>query len=322
MSSDQYVTLLSNACVEQFPDNSPRRFRNKLCNPMCLEGDWTVALEDLCFPFKCYNITDKISITFRAPCICTPNSHTERIDDAEEFHSPSHSGQSSPIQTIQSAAFDISSTKIVARVGTLERGYYRNADELGSAICSLYEDLLKDKSESGELVLALDYDYSEVENTFRFIAKPLTNTASVADFSITIGASDWTQLTNQLGLERHISSNILKIVVYPEMTPTRCNVQRHRRLYACSDVIEYQQVGGTAKQLLGTVNIDQSGNCDNRPTPRFLQVRGTTIESIEIELMSNIQTGELFLIPDVRTKYNSVECTLHFRRKSMLQACI
>ena len=139
---------------------------------------------------------------------------------------------------------------------------------------------------------------------------------------ITIAASDWTQLTNQLGLERHVSSNMMRIFVNQEMTPTQCNVQRHRRLYVCSDVIESQIIGGTAKQLLGTVNIDQSGNCDNRPTPRFLQVRGTTIESIEIELVSNIQTGELFQIPDEQSKYNVVECTLHFRRKSMLQSCI
>ena len=322
MSSDHYVTLMSNTCVEQFPDNSSRRFRNKLCNPLFLEGDWSVALEDLCFPFKCFNITNKISLTFRAPCICTPNSHIERIDDAEEFHSPTHSSQSSPIQTNQSAAFNISSTEIVSRIGTLSRGYYRNADEIGGAICSLFDDLMKDKSESGELILALDYDYSEVENTFRFIAKPLTNTPTVGNHAITIGASDWTQLTNQLGLERHVSSNILRVVVYPEMTPARCNVQRHRRLYVCSDVIEYQQIGGMAKQLLGSVNIDQSGNCDNRPSSRFLQVRGTTIESIEIELMSNIQTGELFLIPEIRTKYSCVECTLHFRRRSMLQSCI
>ena len=313
---------MSNACVEQFPDNSSRRFRNKLCNPLCLEGDWGVALEDLCFPFKCFNITDKIGLTFRTPCICAPNSHIESIDDAEEFHSPPNSSQSSPIQTNQSSAFDISSTETVARIGTLARGYYRNADELGSAICSLYDDLLKDKSESGELILSLDYDYSEVENTFRFTAKPLTNTPSFGDHSITIAASDWTQLTNQLGLERYISSNMLRIFVNPEMTPKRCNVQRHRRLYVCSDVIEYQQIGGMAKQLLGSVNIDHSGNCDNRPTPRFLQVRGTTIESIEIELVSNIQTGELFQIPDEQSKYNVVECTLHFRRKSMLQSCI
>ncbi len=288
MSSDQYVTLMSNACVDLFPDNSPRRFRNKLSNPMCLEGDWTVALEDICFPFKCYNITEKISITFRTPCICTPNSYTERIDDDEEFHSPPHSSQSSPIQNNHSASFDISSKEIESRIGTLNRGYYRNADELGGAICALYDDLLKDKSDSGELILALDYDYSEYVNTFRFIAKPLRGASSVGDHSITIGASDWTQLKNQLGLEKHISSNILKVVVYPEMTPTQCNVQRHRRLYACSDVIEYQQVGGTAKQLLGTVNIDQSGNCDNRPSTRFLQVRGTSLDSIEIDLMSNI----------------------------------
>ena len=238
MSSDQYITLMSNACVEQYPDNSPRRFRNKLCNPLCLEGDWSVALEDLCFPFKCFNITDKIRITFRVPCICAPNSHTERIDNDEVFHSPSHNSQSSPIQTNQSAVFASAKTEIVTRIGTLARGYYRNADELGSAICSLYDDLLKDKPESGELILALDYDYSEIENIFRFNPKPITNTSSVGDLSITIGASNWTQLRNQLGLEKYISSNILKIVVYPEMTPTRCNVQRHRRLYVCSDVIE------------------------------------------------------------------------------------
>ncbi len=315
MSSDIYVTLMSNSCVTQFPNNNPRKFRNKLCTPINLTGDWEVALEDLSFPFKCFNLTQSINIEFRAPCY--PN----KVHDVEMFESPSASLESTPIdrRPQQQPLISIDS---VSKFGLLERGYYRGADELGSAIIALFHDLFNEQRASRDLLIDLDYHYSEVDNKFKFVAIPLVELDSIDDQTLTIMASDWTQLRAYLGLDRNISEVGLQLIPTIQMTPVTCNVPNFRRLYVCSDVIEYQQVAGTSTQLLASLPIDHSGRCECKIVPRFLAVRQTVIESIEIEIMSNIHLGSLFPIPQRPSDYDYVECTMHFRRKSMLQSCI
>ena len=315
MSSDIYVTLLSNSCVAQFPNNNPRKFRNKLCTPINLTGEWEVALEDLSFPFKCFNLTKSINIEFSAPCY--PN----KLHDVEMFQSPSGSLESTPIDRRQEQQ-PIISIETIRKSGVLARGYYRTADELGSAISALFHDLFNEQRASGDLLIDLDYDYSEVDNKFKFAALPLFELDSQEHQTLTIVASDWTSLGPYLGLDRNIWEAGLQLNPTIEMTPVTCNVPNFIRLYVCSDVIEYQQFAGTSTQLLAALPIDHSGRCECKIVPRFLSLRQTTIESIEIEIMSNIQLGSLFPIPQRPSDYDYVKCTMHFRRKSMLQSCI
>ena len=320
MSSDIYVTLMSNSCLTQFPNNTPQKFRNKLCTPINLDGDWQVALEDLSFPFKCFNIIQSIKVEFRAPCF------QSKVHDEDNFHSPRASVESTPIEStpIESTP-ELDPPAVIESVfksGLLEKGYYRDADELGSAIMSLFHDLYKEQRASGDLILDLDYDYSEVDNKFKFVVIELMEVTTLEDQDITIIASDWTPFLSHLGLESVISEDEIQLNPTAQMIPVTCNVPIFRRLYVCSDVIEYQQVAGTYTQLLATTPIDHSGRVECKIVPRFLSVRGTMIESIEIELMSNIQTRAIFPIPNKPSDYDYVECTLHFRRKSMLQSCI
>jgi len=316
MSSDIYVTLMSNSCLTQFPNNSPQKFRNKLCTPINLDGDWQVALEDLSFPFKCINITQSIKVEFIAPCF------QSKVHDADNFHSPRASIESTPIESTPEPDPTPIVIESVSKSGFLAKGYYRDADELGSAIMSLFHDLYKDQRASGDLILDLDYDYSEVDNKFKFVVIELLDDSTLEDQYLSIIASDWTPFQSHLGLDSVISEDGIQLNPTTQMIPVTCNVPIFRRLYVCSDVIEYQQVGGTYTQLLATTPIDQSGRVECKIVPRFLSVRGTVIESIEIELMSNIQTRGIFPIPKKPSDYDYVECTLHFRRKSMLQSCI
>ncbi len=306
---------MSKSCLTQFPTNSPRKFRNKLCNPMCLEGEWQVALEDLSFPFQCTNLTQSINILFIAPCFPT-KSH-----DADVFHSPASSLESTPIERTPNR---LSRTTIerVSRSGLLQRGYYRNADELGSAMMSLFHDLFKEQRDSGDLILDLDYDFFETDNTFKFVAIPLMEHGSLEIQTLSIVSSDWVPFRSYLGLDNIISADGIQLNPDTEMRPAACNVPNFRRLYVCSDVIEYQNVAGSSTQLLASLPIDHNGRCEFKILPRYLTVRGISIETIEIELMSNIQTREIFPIPRNPSDYDYVECTLHFRRKSMLQSCI
>lgn len=62
-----YLTLLSNSSSNIFPENRTSRFKVYLNKEVNVEGDWSVALTELSYPFTFYNITEKhneIHITY------------------------------------------------------------------------------------------------------------------------------------------------------------------------------------------------------------------------------------------------------------------
>ena len=143
--------------------------------------------------------------------------------------------------------------------------------------------------------------------------------------SIYIECSRGDILESFLGLDvTRLHDDYASISVFPSSTTISnpCNLTRYRRLHICTDIIDHQIVGGTSSPLLASIPIEESGRCVDKLIPRYLQVRGQYLESIEIALMTNTETGELFPIPRVGQNQGFVECTLHFRRKSLFQSCI
>lgn len=64
MSLSFTVELLSNASFNFYPKNTLSAFSNYLATPIELEGEWEVALVEISYPSKCYNITEgKFSYT-------------------------------------------------------------------------------------------------------------------------------------------------------------------------------------------------------------------------------------------------------------------
>ena len=326
MSSEFYITLTSSACLEQYPGNSVKKFTNKLCTPLCLEqqqqGEWQVALEDLSFPFKCFNIIEPIQLTFIVPCqeTCVPPPRT-RSASCCILDGEFHSAESTPIDTSCDRRSTPKRIVSVSRSATLSRGYYRSAEEIGIAITSLFRDVYKERLADSELCLDLDYEFSEMSNKFTFIAIPLVDLDSDDELNITLHASDWSTIGSILGIETTCSGTFV-ISQTLAITNLHCCLPVYRRLYVCSDIVDYQQFCPTSAKILASLPIDHSGRTECKHVGRFLPVKGTHIECIEIEIFSNIQHRTLFQVPAHPSEYDFVECTLHFRRKSILSGCI
>ena len=60
MTTDFEVSLISNASMNLFPDNSMASFWNVLSEPLNLKGQWVVALVDLTFPATIQNVEDTV----------------------------------------------------------------------------------------------------------------------------------------------------------------------------------------------------------------------------------------------------------------------
>ncbi|KAG8174224.1 hypothetical protein JTE90_016548 [Oedothorax gibbosus] len=56
--SNFYVTLTSTASMDYFPNNTQSSYRTKLNTPLRLNGDWEVALSEICMPRTWFNIAE------------------------------------------------------------------------------------------------------------------------------------------------------------------------------------------------------------------------------------------------------------------------
>lgn len=105
-----YLTLLSNSSSNIFPENRTSRFKVHLNKEINVEGDWSVVLTEMSYPFTFYNVTEKhneiqiiydkytidgdakiyqvekmLESVFVAPCFCS--SINQLIDVVNEnFH--------------------------------------------------------------------------------------------------------------------------------------------------------------------------------------------------------------------------------------------
>jgi hypothetical protein len=58
MSYEFVVDLVSNACMETYPNNTLSKFTNRLPCPLNLNGEWTVGIQEIFYPTS-YSITSK-----------------------------------------------------------------------------------------------------------------------------------------------------------------------------------------------------------------------------------------------------------------------
>ena len=59
------ISLVSNASMNIFPDNTLSRFVNVFNEEIVLEGDWRVGLQEIIFPAFIKNVTDTSMFVFR-----------------------------------------------------------------------------------------------------------------------------------------------------------------------------------------------------------------------------------------------------------------
>ena len=357
MANDKYVTFFSNSSMREWPSNNLSKFRNKLFTPMNLEGDWQVGLIDISVPFKCYNV-EEIVIGLYAPVLVpikfvneetgyfgSPNAESEEVKNLPELDgsSPepevekSSSFQSlkdgSETDTIEDSKMEESDKHItynidfIYKTGTIAAGYYSSTNELVNEIIKLYQKLFKKFRQSNTLLLDLNMIYYPHLNQVSFTALPLHNDTN--SYSITISSNNNSLFEQVLGVlcdpetESYTSHEIFKFVVTQtsQRSSIPCSLKLYNKIYVCSDIINYQYIGSSSAPLLTSVSIDPNGYCKIGST-RYHPVNFHNIESIEMQIFSNIQNFESIPFSLNHNDSEFVEGTLHFKRQSLFQSCI
>lgn len=62
-----FVVLPSDSSMNYFPDNTVARYKTKLVHPICIEGDYEVALTELIYPLNFHNFVPKDKCSLHYP---------------------------------------------------------------------------------------------------------------------------------------------------------------------------------------------------------------------------------------------------------------
>ena len=341
MESDKYVTLFSNTCQDQYNTNNSSKFRNKFIIPLRLEGEWKVSLLDISFPFNPINVHEQkigflIRVSQQSPTI-NPDD-TSGIELEEEVYFDSGT---SPRDSVMSDDTH-PNYQNKYRSGTLKGGYYSSIGELAEEITNLFNSLFADLKETNDLQgeLCMEYDrYTNQVNVFintledqptdnvgnaskdldTSPIKIITKNAELLEFIL--GFDNVTQVEGKQG-----NNFCLEVTSEDQVSSNPCNLKQFNKIYVCTDVIDHQIVGNKSLRLLASCVLPLKGNYHMiSPSPRFHSVVSgyesvRNLDSVEIELFSNIQTLEYFPGPVNPSDNDFVECTLHFKRSSLIHS--
>ena len=344
MESDKYVTLFSNTSQEQYNTNSFSKFRNKFIVPLKLEGDWKVRLLDISFPFNPINVPEqKIGFLIRVNQLTKTldANDTSGIEAEVDLYFDS---TTSPRDSVENGE---TQPKIVNkyRSGTLKGGFYSSVGELAYEITNLFNSLFADLKERNVLAAGLCMEYDQATNQAKVYLNSLEEQATgnveneeektnEQDISIIkIICKNAYLLETILGFD-----NVSKIEgrdgdefcleVSPEelFSSTPCNLKLIHKIYICTDLIDHQIVGSKSLRLLASCVLPSKGNYHMiSPAPRYHSIVSgydsvRNFDAVEIELFSNIQNLEYFPSPLNPSDTDFVECTLHFKRSSLLHS--
>ena len=348
MASEKYVILFSNSCIPECPSNTIARFRNNLNSSLNLEGDWQGGLIDISVPFKSFNF-EEMEIGFYVPVSITNqmcndqeinyvekvedeesgiNRTLSKIDDSASFHSVCEEVETTNLnEELNIEESVIKTTQFIFKSGTLSAGYYSSVSEIVNEIVKLYHKLFKNFHQSNNLLLDLKILYYSHLNKVSISAVPLLNLHS--SWSIMIGVYNNSLFENILGFQSEKvqqtldSSEFFKLEVFQnaQLSSTPCSLKLYNKIYVCTDIIDHQHIGGISAPLLTSTSIAQNGKC-KIGLSRYHSLRFSNIESIEIQIFSNILNYEYIPCTVIQNDSEYVECTLHFRRQSLFQSCI
>ena len=288
-----YIDLLSNASLDIYPNNTLAFFSNFMSNPINLGrgSEWEVALTDISFPNRVYNVTDG---EFTLGYIPTPTLQRYRVVVNKPDTVSKELINSYPDVPFlnQYRSFNI------------PKGCYT---EIGQFIDAMNSQI----ATFTNMERTMTFAYNEETLNLSFTFEGTTEGQSRVYFKIQ--SDDLAQILG-LGTDAVYCEANQIIAPYP------CDIARFHTIFVYSDIVDFSNVRNVKNQLLRAFTFRQRTKnedliviypCDNRFFSN-LQYRNVCLDnfnSIQIEIRD--MKGKL--IPF--TSLGLVVLNLHFREK-------
>ncbi|KAF0146860.1 MAG: hypothetical protein FD143_3198, partial [Ignavibacteria bacterium] len=217
---------------------------------------------------------------------------------------------------------NFSTTSLGYYSGQLKGGYYNSISEICFEIVTLYYDLFSEEQTNNDLLLGLEHTFVDYRNSITISSFPQIITPKQIPF-IKIFANK-SLFSTLLGLESESISDSISMIMFSisssitSFHPTKLPL--YKRLYICCDFILHEYVSNSAEQLLASLYVKPQNNFFYSTIQnQYHSVTAHTLNSLGIHLMCDIQNHVSFPFPeDCKSDEDFVECTLHFRKKSLI----
>ena len=296
MMSSFYVDLLSNASLDIYPNNTLAFFSNFMTNPINLgsASEWEVALTDISFPNRVYNITEG---KFTLGYIPTPSLSLS----LKTAHHPDAVTQ---VERLPDVPFLNQYQTFV-----IPKGFYT---EMGQIIAAM--NLQIATFTNIQDTISFKYHVEALNLSFTFEG----TTTGQSRIFFKVESEDLAQVLG-LGTDAiYCESNLID-------APYPCDIARFHTIFVYSDIVDFANVGNVKNQLLRAFTFRQRTKnedlqvmypYDNRSFSnlQYRNVRLDRFNSIQIEIRD--MKGNL--IPF--TSLGLVVLNLHFRKKLTVNA--
>ena len=284
-----YMTLLSDACRNEFPENSPTNYVTRLMNRIEFDGKWEVAVAEASIPIRWANV-------FTENTIRTWSRHIAK---------PQLGGQ-------------WNSSKVPKRA-------YKSPRMLCDVLDRIYKNLLKNAFPTPNSGESFKFDNVTGVLTIKLLSRTQVTRelAAILGLPVPDDESEWVDipyLQEGQTLDTPADHNRISEGVILQPIKTICDLRRGiHHIFVYSDIVEYVPVGDVGAPLLRVIPMPNNSDADpiafnhtfTFHHPHYIPVNRPIIETVEIDLRSDRGNR----VPFVSGK--SI-VTLHFRRRRPL----
>lgn len=298
MTENFYMTLPSNASMNEFPSNATSHFTTRLRDRVDLDGLWEVALVEASVPTRWTNLISENYIRIYFP-FDRQGFGRPREGNRDEFvptPSTSTTYERRPVKTYKWMKLKIPSDKLYHHPTEL-------IDALNTTIYTLYSEAVRTTTHT--------LNNSTKKKYFSYDEETGMITIDVNDEPI--------QISGQLAMILGIGEGDKKWVAVPRSKTRKFAIDLKRGLhhiFLYSDIVQFVLLGDVSAPLLRVMPLSSTYNDPEQYThvftnPHYIPVSRRSIETIQIDLRNDI--GDF--IPFVSGK--SI-VKLHFRRRRPL----
>jgi hypothetical protein len=318
-----YVTLVSDACLEQYPKNNASDWTTRLKMPLNLQGKWECAVVEINYINSIYNIPteqrllckffEESSVSFRARATAESNSLKKAVKDGV-----------APSQ-LPKAQFKLLESKL-----TIPAGLYSPNDiitcirhQIPRINVSLTESVPAFEISVGEGERRTSIDFQTLQAWLEFPPESellqimlgfTTSTISPIGsrwYRRMVGPGDETAIKAQLMEAYHNNPNLLlQNKKFQILSKKPINVALGKQmLYIYSDVCDYSYVGDATAQLLRVVTIKGDPFqivAEIFDSPHYVPVLHSHVQSIHVTIGNEVGDNAQFQTGKTLVK-------LHFR---------
>ena len=313
------ITLPSNVCKDEFPENKSNSYKTKLFKRLDLPGRAEVALIDVQFPPNWPNVLESTELAVIVELDSEGGTeHASQHSSHEELEDPSPTPF---VKRVTQAILQDPTLGRLANIISMPSGHYQSIDDLGKTIMRRWNEFAVDSELLHNFHMKFDYEpiLHHARITCNGPGKMHFVTASPYLME-TLFRFQRTNTVESVQPDNDLTGPSFLTYTLPLRSKNPSTLEYLSSIYVYSNLARYQLIGNTEAPLLGIVPIQASeGEIKTQKGDQqyyafnptyYIPLVKKEFDTIEIELKTDFNTP----FPFAEDGNSRVVCRLHFRK--------